>query len=122
MTEMVTLILISFHICFNVNFGACYLKCHRINYQIIIPFHKSKLFIHAFDLNIHIYSGVHRNTFWECLNVGTVPTYKMHNIGTVPKFKMHNVGTVPMFKMHNVGTPKIYDLCFKLEFGLYKRE
>ena len=38
---------------------------------------------------------------WECLNVWTVPTYKMHNIGTVP-----------MFKMHNVGTPKIYDLCF----------
>ena len=46
---------------------------------------------------------------WECLNVGTVPTYKMHNIGTVP-----------MFKMHNIGTPKIYDLCFELEFGLFK--
>ena len=43
----------------------------------------------------------------ECLNVGTVPTYKMHNIGTVPTFKMHNVGTVPMFKMYNIGTPKI---------------
>ena len=43
----------------------------------------------------------------------------MHNIGTVPTFKMHNVGTVPMFKMHNVGTPKIYDLYFELEFGLY---
>ena len=57
--------------------------------------------------------------FWECLNVGTVPTYKMHNIGTVLMFKMHNVGTVPMFKMHNVGTPKIYDLHFELEFGLY---
>ena len=55
----------------------------------------------------------------ECLNVGTVPTYKMHNIGTVPTFKMHNIGTVPMFKMHNVGTPKIYDLYFELEFGLY---
>ena len=27
--------------------------------------------------------------FRECLNVGTVPTYKMHNIGTVPMFKMH---------------------------------
>ena len=48
--------------------------------------------------------------------------YKKHNIGTVPTFKMHNVGTVPMFKMHNVGTPKIYDLCFELEFGLYKGE
>ena len=31
--------------------------------------------------------------FWEDLNVGTVPTFKMHNIGTVPLFKMHNVGT-----------------------------
>ena len=46
--------------------------------------------------------------FREELNVGTVPTFKMHNIGTVPTFKMHNVGTVPMFKMHNVGTPKMY--------------
>ena len=46
----------------------------------------------------------------------------MHNIGTVPTFKMHNVGTVPMFKMHNVGTPKIYDLYFELEFGLYGKQ
>ena len=45
----------------------------------------------------------------ECLNVGTVPTYKMHNVGTVPTFKMHNVGTVPTFKMHNIGTPLFYD-------------
>ena len=60
-----------------------------------------------------------RDKIRECLNVGTVPTYKMHNIGTVPTFKMHNIGTVPMFKMHNVGTPKIYDLYFELEFGLY---
>ena len=44
--------------------------------------------------------------YWECLNVGTIPTYKMRNIGTVPTFKMHNVGTVPMFKMQNVGTQK----------------
>ena len=43
--------------------------------------------------------------FREELNVGTVPTFKMHNVGTVPTFKMHNVGTVPTFKMHNVGTP-----------------
>ena len=57
----------------------------------------------------------------ECLNVGTVPTYKMHNIGTVPTFKMHNVGTVPMFKMHNVGTLKIYDVSFELEFGLLSK-
>ena len=59
--------------------------------------------------------------FWGCLNVGTVPTYKMHNIETVPMFQMHNVGTVPMFKTHNIGTPKIYDLClcFELEFRLY---
>ena len=56
---------------------------------------------------------------WKCLNVGTVPTYKMHNIGTVPTFNMHNVGTVPMFKMHNVGTPKNCDLYFELEFGSY---
>ena len=38
-------------------------------------------------------------------NIGTVPTFKMHNKGTVPTFKMHNVGTVPTFKMHNIGTP-----------------
>ena len=31
----------------------------------------------------------------KCLNVGTVPTFKMHNVGTVPTFKMHNVVTVP---------------------------
>ena len=41
---------------------------------------------------------------WEELNVGTVPTFKMHNIGTVPTFKMHNVGTVPTYKMYNIGT------------------
>ena len=40
-------------------------------------------------------------------------------VGTVPMYKMHNIGTVPTFKMHNVGTPKIYDLYFELEFGLY---
>ena len=48
--------------------------------------------------------------------------FKMHNIGTVPTNKMHNIGTVPTFKMHNVGTPKMNDLCFELEFGLYKGE
>ena len=36
-------------------------------------------------------------TYWECLNVGTVPTYKMHNVGTVPMFKTHNVGTPKNF-------------------------
>ena len=30
-----------------------------------------------------------------------------------------NVGTVPMFKMRNVGTQIMYNLCFELEFGLY---
>ena len=66
---------------------------------------------------------------WEELNVGTVPTFKMHNIGTVPTtkmynvgtvptFKMYNIGTVPMFKMHNVGTQFFYD-SFLFEFGLY---
>ena len=28
----------------------------------------------------------------EELNVGTVPTFKMHNVGTVPTSKMHNIG------------------------------
>ena len=45
----------------------------------------------------------------EGLNVGTVPTFKMHNLETVPTFKMHNVRTVPTFKMHNIGTLKFYD-------------
>ena len=44
----------------------------------------------------------------EGLNVGTVPTFKMHNVGTVPIFKMHNVGTVPTYKMHNIGTELSY--------------
>ena len=65
------------------------------------------------------YTQASLSPFMECLNVGTVPTYKMHNIGTVSMFKMHNVGTIPMFKMHNVGNPKIYDLCLELEFGFY---
>ena len=34
------------------------------------------------------------------------------NVGTVPTFKIHNIGKVPTFKMHNIGTPKIYDLWF----------
>ena len=38
------------------------------------------------------------------LNVGTVPTVKMHPVGTVPTVKMHPVGTVPTDKMHPVGT------------------
>ena len=40
----------------------------------------------------------------ERLNVGTVPTDKMHPVGTVPTDKMHPVGTVPTNKMHPVGT------------------
>ena len=55
----------------------------------------------------HMKGNMHIWLERECLNVGTVPKYKMHNIGTVPTLKMHNVGTVPMFKMHSVGTPKI---------------
>ena len=47
--------------------------------------------------------GLHFS-FREGLNVGTVPTFKMHNLRTVLTFKMHNIGTVPTFKMHNVGT------------------
>ena len=46
--------------------------------------------------------------FRERLNVGTVPTYKMHLIGTVPTYKMHLIGTVPMFKMHLVGTVPMF--------------
>ena len=40
----------------------------------------------------------------EELNVGSVPTFKMHNIGTVPTFEMENVGTVPTFEMYNIGS------------------
>ena len=29
----------------------------------------------------------------EGLNLGTVPTFKIHNIGTVPTFKIKNIGT-----------------------------
>ena len=67
----------------------------------------------------------------EELNVGTVPTFKMHNIGTVPTSKIHNVGTVPTFKMYNVGTvpcpciknaqhrdPNVFYIFSKFEFGL----
>ena len=49
-----------------------------------------------------------RIPFRERLNVGTVPTYKMHLIGTVPTYKMHLIGTVPMFKMHLVGTVPLF--------------
>ena len=34
----------------------------------------------------------------ERLNVGTVPTVKMHPVGTVPTAKMHPVGTFPAIK------------------------
>ena len=47
-----------------------------------------------------------RKCFWGPLNVGTVPTFKMHHVGTVPTFKKLNVGTVPTFKKLNVGTLK----------------
>ena len=40
----------------------------------------------------------------ERLNVGTVPTVKMHPVGTVPTVKMHPIGTVPTAKMQPVGT------------------
>ena len=49
-----------------------------------------------------------RWTSSEELNVGTVPTFKMHNVVTVPTFKMHNVGTVPTNKTHNIGTELSY--------------
>jgi hypothetical protein len=44
----------------------------------------------------------------EGLNVGAVPTFKMHNIGTVSLFKMHNVGTVHTYKTHNIRTELSY--------------
>ena len=52
-------------------------------------------------------TALSQKTSWECLNVGTVPTYKIHNIGTVP-----------MFKMHKIGTPKIYELCLVLDIWI----
>ena len=55
----------------------------------------------------------------ECLNVGTVPTYKMHNIGTVSTFRMHNIGTVTLCKIHTIGTSKMHDHRLELEFGLF---
>ena len=57
------------------------------------------------------YSLQKRSLRWtssEGLNVGTVPTFKMHNVGTVPKFKMHNAETVPTNKMHDIGTELSY--------------
>ena len=56
--------------------------------------------------------GEKRKKKREELNVGTVPTYKMHNVGTVPTLKMYILGTVPTFKMHKV----FYD-SFLFEFG-----
>ena len=38
------------------------------------------------------------NANWVQLNVGTVPTFKMHHEGTVPTYKMHHVGTLKKFK------------------------
>ena len=49
-----------------------------------------------------------RCTSLEGLNLGTVPTFKMHNVGTLFTFKMHNVVTVSTFKMHNIGAPILY--------------
>ena len=71
------------------------------------------------DIEINSHNSVEVLSFLkrECLNVGTVPTCKMHNVGTVPMFKMHNIGTVPTFKMHKVGTQVFYDY-FLFEVGL----
>ena len=63
--------------------------------------------------------------YLKCLNVGTVPTYKMQNTGAVLTFKMYNIETVPMFKMHNVGTKKIMISLYSIpliEKGRRKRE
>ena len=49
-----------------------------------------------------------RCTSLEGLNLGTVPTFKMHNVGTVPAFKMRNGGTVPTYKTHDIGTRLSY--------------
>ena len=42
--------------------------------------------------------------FWDRLNVGSLPTVKMHPVGSLPTVKMHPVGTVPTVKMHPVGS------------------
>ena len=41
---------------------------------------------------------------WERLNVGSLPTVKMHPVGSLPTVKMHPVGTLPTVKMHPVGS------------------
>ena len=40
----------------------------------------------------------------ERLNVGSLPTVKMHPVGRLPTVKMHPVGTLPTVKMHPVGS------------------
>ena len=52
------------------------------------------------------------NKIRKCLNIGTVPTFKMHNVGAVPVFKMHSIGTSPSFRMHNKETLILYDTFF----------
>ena len=42
--------------------------------------------------------------FWERLNVGSLPTVKMHPVGSLPTVKMHPVGSLPTVKMQPVGS------------------
>ena len=42
--------------------------------------------------------------YWERLNVGSLPTVKMHPVGSLPTVKMHPVGSLPTVKMHPVGS------------------
>jgi hypothetical protein len=67
----------------------------------------------ADDLDKYLFPSGTALKVRERLNVGTVPTFKMHHVGTVPTFKMHHVGSVPTFKMHHVGTLNKYN-CIKL--------
>ena len=42
--------------------------------------------------------------FRERLNVGSLPTVKMHPVGSLPTVKMHPVGSLPTVKMHPLGS------------------
>ena len=74
---------------------------------MIVPFIKEDA-IEVDQLEETNSEGHRGKTSPEGLNVGTVPTFKMHNVGTVPIYKMHNDGTVPTFKIHIVGTAPTY--------------
>ena len=65
-----------------------------------------KVYIPAIESKLQQSSQDYNSTLRKWLNVGTVPTFKMHNVGTVPMFKMYHVGTVHALKKLNIGTLK----------------